>query len=683
MSKTERVWGNRHGVTKWMAVIFVVLLLLMLGSCTKAPSKEEMVSQREKNAKEDLELIKPPRTINFEQPLTLEQAIKFALENNLELRVKDFDRQIANRETVAQKLKMLPGLNLDASYTYRDKLRKSDVYNWLEDRDVPDYTVSELKDSGRANLSLTFNVIDFAIAYVRSGAMEMKERVKDFERKRQAQQLALDVTEAYWQAAALEDALDYVHLVEAKLKSVKETIDRSVKEGQLDRMDGAEVEMRLKELELTIRQLQANLSSARLKLGRLMGLNQNVQFTLARPPIKPIVAALPHTKDLDIDALEERALTHRPELYETDLQVLIQKDDAKAAVLSMFPGLNLFAATHFDDNRLLLSNTWNSVGAGVGWQLLDIPSRYAQYQGHQKAVEMAKAQRLMMTVGVITQVHIALLDYAIKLDRFRLLEETHMLAQNLLEMATEKNKVGRLPALAVTQRQLEEMAAKLRRDEAVVDLLVAHKRLCVSIGTDPLECDEMVKYASKGRVIEMIDSKYSASASGTGATTTSTTGSKIEDVDLKPSYSAGTSSDTSGKMWKCNVCGYIHKGDQPPEICPECGAPKNEFVPWSPESSPGTRGVMADIANNYLWKVQIGSFTQPGAADRRLDQIKDIDLRLLDNRDTKITTFPYRGKLYNRVRVLGLTKAEARMMSEQLAKRGMEYWIIPPNSAHW
>lgn len=31
------------------------------------------------------------------------------------------------------------------------------------------------------------------------------------------------------------------------------------------------------------------------------------------------------------------------------------------------------------------------------------------------------------------------------------------------------------------------------------------------------------------------------------------------------------------KRWKCNVCGYIHIGDEPPEICPICGAPKSAF----------------------------------------------------------------------------------------------------------
>lgn len=29
--------------------------------------------------------------------------------------------------------------------------------------------------------------------------------------------------------------------------------------------------------------------------------------------------------------------------------------------------------------------------------------------------------------------------------------------------------------------------------------------------------------------------------------------------------------------WQCRVCGYIHEGEEPPETCPVCGAPKSEF----------------------------------------------------------------------------------------------------------
>lgn len=30
-------------------------------------------------------------------------------------------------------------------------------------------------------------------------------------------------------------------------------------------------------------------------------------------------------------------------------------------------------------------------------------------------------------------------------------------------------------------------------------------------------------------------------------------------------------------MWRCGVCGYIHDGDQSPERCPNCGAPREKF----------------------------------------------------------------------------------------------------------
>ena len=32
------------------------------------------------------------------------------------------------------------------------------------------------------------------------------------------------------------------------------------------------------------------------------------------------------------------------------------------------------------------------------------------------------------------------------------------------------------------------------------------------------------------------------------------------------------------KKWVCKVCGYVHEGEFPPEKCPLCGAPADQFV---------------------------------------------------------------------------------------------------------
>ena len=39
--------------------------------------------------------------------------------------------------------------------------------------------------------------------------------------------------------------------------------------------------------------------------------------------------------------------------------------------------------------------------------------------------------------------------------------------------------------------------------------------------------------------------------------------------------------------WECGVCGYIHRGEQPPEKCPVCEAPEKMFTEKLPESSEG------------------------------------------------------------------------------------------------
>lgn len=31
------------------------------------------------------------------------------------------------------------------------------------------------------------------------------------------------------------------------------------------------------------------------------------------------------------------------------------------------------------------------------------------------------------------------------------------------------------------------------------------------------------------------------------------------------------------EKWKCGACGYIYDGTEPPEKCPNCGAPKEKF----------------------------------------------------------------------------------------------------------
>jgi hypothetical protein len=43
------------------------------------------------------------------------------------------------------------------------------------------------------------------------------------------------------------------------------------------------------------------------------------------------------------------------------------------------------------------------------------------------------------------------------------------------------------------------------------------------------------------------------------------------------------------KKWKCLICGYIHTGDEPPEKCPVCGAPKSQFIDVTEPETPAPK----------------------------------------------------------------------------------------------
>jgi rubrerythrin len=54
---------------------------------------------------------------------------------------------------------------------------------------------------------------------------------------------------------------------------------------------------------------------------------------------------------------------------------------------------------------------------------------------------------------------------------------------------------------------------------------------------------------------------------------------------------------TTTKKWICPVCGYVHTGDTPPEVCPQCKAPGSKFKEQTAETAFAAEHVVG-IAKN-------------------------------------------------------------------------------------
>lgn len=77
------------------------------------------------------------------------------------------------------------------------------------------------------------------------------------------------------------------------------------------------------------------------------------------------------------------------------------------------------------------------------------------------------------------------------------------------------------------------------------------------------------------------------------------------------------------KKWRCTVCGYIHEGEEPPEICPVCGANKSAFelveektAQSSPEKEPEQKA--ASVSEE---KINQENFQAQNSSDNNLNSV--------------------------------------------------------------
>lgn len=597
-------------------------------------------AERERNLARDLSVLeRVAGEVLPDRALTFQEVLEIALRNNFELRVAEYELEIASREQVAARLEMLPRFDAEAAATRRSDPEVKSVFG-PDGSDTGQSSLSEPTERRTADLSLTWDVLDFMTAAVRSEQRELQAAQLEYRRQKIRQRIALEVTTAYWRAAAAEDALEYSYNVKRQMERQYERLTASMRDRSVSLLAGKEAQLKLIELSIAIQKLHGNLSTARLELVQLMGLKQSVEISLQRPDLRAIIGTLPRPADLDIKQLEFVALRHHPMLFENDLQAKILQEDTRAAMMSLFPGLSLFAGRHYDDSAVLRTNTWNAIGAELSWNLFALPAKFQRLGARELAEQRGEIERALVTASVITQVHLGLLDYAIKADRFLLMDDSYKITQDIEGMTDVLRTAGQVTDMKYTERLLENLATKLRRDEAVVELFASYAKLFASIGLTPESWQGNL--ADIGAALAQAGAQPGAAPAG-----------KSDPVS-EPLAAAGAQAQA------------VTVASAAPIVLASAAAPP------APLPTP----VPADgIVGNHLWDLQVGAFQKTEAASAVLEQIRGLALRMLDERDASVKPVTQAGQVLQQVRFHHLPQEQARGLCAELRAKGIDCWV--------
>ncbi|HEY0954534.1 MAG TPA: TolC family protein [Roseateles sp.] len=414
-------------------------------------------------------------------PLRLEEAIARALKYNADRRVRRMDEALAFEGMEAGRYDMLP--RLVASAGYRD--RSNDLLTLQEDlstgRTIGGQSISSERKSSTADLTFSWSLLDFGQSYYAARQSADRYLIATERSRRALHLLVQDVRTAFWRVAAAqklaaelkqatqlgEEALADARKVEAE--GLRSPLEPLRFQGQL--LDN----LRLLEL------VEQELSTARIELAALINAPRHQPLAV----VEPATALNPSWLQVPVEQLEEQALAQNAELRESVYNARIARLETRRAMLRMFPGLSFNYATRHSDDRYLINQSWNETGLQLSLNLLGLLAAPAQQRMAEAGVQLADQKRMAMQMAVLSQLHVARLQYANAIRQYERADSIAQVQTRILQHVSNQEAAARQTQLERVSQQTVAILAQLRRYQALSNAQAAASKLQATLGLEP------------------------------------------------------------------------------------------------------------------------------------------------------------------------------------------------------
>ena len=472
-----------------LLAVLTTLAVTGLNSCaiTPIPLTSEEVKSRVKEDRAALTHDQEP----VSGPIDLYEAMARALKYNLDARVELMRKMLAQTQLDLSHYAMLPRLAANAGFDGRSNFTGGEARQLLSGNSIggaatQPFTSSE-KNIFSADLSLSWNVLDFGLSYIRAKQAADDVMIADEERRRAANRVLQDVRAAYWQAVSAERILPSLKMLDEWVKSALEKAQAVQDEKLSSPLVPLQYKLELLNAQRFIQQLFRQLSTAKLQLAALINLppGQENKMVLMVPDRESRTLTLPR----DMTVLEDRALEARPELRMIDYRRRINAQETKAAILEMLPSLNLLVGGNYNSNSFLFNNHWAAYAARASWNLLNLfryPARAKTIEAQDKVLH---TQNLALSMAIMSQVHVSVAQVAHAKKETATASLYHDTQSQITEQTRLAWRSARLSEQAVLRERVNQVAAQLRYDAVEADLQTAWASLLAAVGEDVLPTD--------------------------------------------------------------------------------------------------------------------------------------------------------------------------------------------------
>jgi len=454
--------------------------VVVLSACSVTPEPLTLGDHSKRMNEDVVELFQAQDVVSH--PITLEEAMARAIKYNLDHRLKVMENALASHQLTSANLSMLPALTATAGYTGRDNISGSNSVSLADNTESLTSSSSTDRDVKTFDLTLTWNVLDLGMSYVRAKQQADRQLITRERRRKVLHNVIQNVRSAYWNAVSADRLLVKITPLSVKVTTALDNARKS-------QMAGAEAPLSAlryrRELLDTLRQLKVlrrELTTSKFRLAALMNLKPGSAFSL---DASTVTSTLPEF-DLDVDRLERLALLHRPELREETYQDRISHNDVKLAYMGMIPGLSFNTGYNANTNSYAWEQTWYSWGSSITSNLFNVFTGPQNVKVSEAKTDVVKVRRMALSMAVMSQVHVSVAGYNQAIGEFKTANEMNDVESEILSKIKSDVSAGTGGTRSVIRAELQALLSELRQDLAFSEVRNAVGRIYVSLGADPL-----------------------------------------------------------------------------------------------------------------------------------------------------------------------------------------------------
>jgi len=463
---------------KLLATTLAVITLAGCANLKPEALQDAAIVQQAKNVKEQQASAVEP----ISGPLTLEEAIARAIKYNAERQVRILEEAMAYGTMDLANFDMLPKLMANAGYRNRDNdlLTRLRTVGTSGDP-IPTNTISSARQATTTDLSFTWSLLDFGQSYYAAKQSGDRVLIATERRRKALHNLVQDVRTAYWRVVAAEKLGQSIRDTMSEAESALKASESAEASAMRSPLEPLRFQRQLLENLRMLELVEHELSSARVELSTLAALPAGSSFTVVEPQ------AQINTKWLDMNPadMELQAVVNNPDMRESLYNARIARDEAKKAIVKMFPGVSFSYGARTTNDEYIVNQRWNEVGAQLSFNLLGVLSAPTAKRLADMGISMADQRQVATQMAVISQVHIARLNYANAAKQYMRADKIAKVDGRMAEVVTARAKAESQSRQESVAQQTASILSALRRYQALSNAQAAASRLQATLGLEP------------------------------------------------------------------------------------------------------------------------------------------------------------------------------------------------------